>query len=238
MVVKGKKLTLKEQWQKLLDELKPMTPKQRMEHLWEYYKWVLGVLLAVACLVSIVVTGIINANMETLVEGITLNCKIDDPGCIYLTDGYMAKRGGVPGEQQVGLALRTFENPATSEDPEFNYNVYQSITAMIAASALDYLMMDQTSMELILHPEVMLDLRELFTEEELKAMDDRVIKLVNEETGEIVPMALDISDSEFYREYMSQQKGKVYLAFAVTTPRKEACRDIWEYITTLYRPEA
>ena len=238
MVVKGKKLTLKDHWEKLKGELKPMTPKQRLEHLWEYYKWVLGVLLIVACLVSIVVTSIKNANMETLVEGITINCKIDDPGCIYLTDGYMAKRGGVPGEQQVGLALRSLENPATSEDPEFNYSVYQSITAMIAASALDYLMMDQTAMELIMHPEVMLDLRELFTEEELKAMDDRVIKLVNEETGEIVPMALDISDSEFYREYMSQQKGKVYLAFAVTTPRPDACRDIWEYISTLYRPEA
>lgn len=237
MVVKGKKLTLKEQWQKLLDELKPMTPKQKLEHLWEYYKWVLGVLLAVACLVSIVVTGIINANMETLVEGITINCKIDDPGCIYLTDGYMAKRGGVPGEQQVGLAIRSLENPATSEDPEFNYSVYQSITAMIAASALDYLLVDQTAMELIIHPEVMLDLREIFTEEELQAMDDRVIKLVNEETGEIVPMALDISDSEFYREYMSQQKGKAYLAFSVTTPRPETCRDIWEYINTLYQPE-
>ena len=68
MVVKGKRLTLKDHLHKIRDELAPMTPKQRWEHLWEYYKWVLGVLAGLVFIGAIIVTSVINNNTEAITE--------------------------------------------------------------------------------------------------------------------------------------------------------------------------
>lgn len=233
MVVKGKTLTLKEHWQKLMNELKPMTPKKRLEHLWEYYKWVLGVLALIGFIVALVVTSLINLNTEVLASGILMNCNVDADGFAYLSDGYYQTHRTEGERQRVDLTYRNYGDPETSEDPSFNYDVLQSIVAMVAASSLDYIMTDDVGMEAMLMPDYWMDLRDLFTEEELTQMDERVIKLVVEETGEVIPMALDITDSEFCKTYMASEKGKTYILFAITTPRPEVCREMYERIMVL-----
>lgn len=233
MVVKGKTLTLKEHWQKLMDELRPMTPKKRLEHLWEYYKWVLGVLVIIGFIVALVVTSLINLNTEVLVSGVLMNCDVDPEGFDYLSEGYYQTHKTEGKRQRVDITYRNYDDPETSEDPAFNYDALQSIMAMVAASALDYIMADDVGMEAMLMPDFWMDLRELFTEEELAQMDDRVIKLVVEETGEVIPMALNITDSEFCKTYMASEKGSTYIMFSITTPRPEACREMYERIMVL-----
>ena len=233
MVVKGKKLTLKEHWQKLKDELAPMTPKQRWEHLWEYYRWVLGVLALVIAVVEIIATGIINSNTEVLVSGVLLNMEPAEEGYIYLTDDYYNAHRTEGARQRVDLATRVYDSSENAEDPAYNYDVLQSIMAMIYAQDLDYIIADHSGMMQLLGPDFILDLREIFTEEELAAMDGRVIKLVVEETGETIPMAIDISDSEFCKAYNERTQIQYYMMFSITTPRPEVCREMYERIMVL-----
>ena len=76
MVVKGRKVTQKEHWEKLKSELKDMTPKERLEHLWEYYKWVPAVLAGFILIVCTVVAAIISINTETILAGAIVNVPV------------------------------------------------------------------------------------------------------------------------------------------------------------------
>ena len=60
---------IKQQWQELKDTLRPMPWKKKLEHLWEYYKWVLVVLAVVGMIVYISVVGYSNARVEGLFYG-------------------------------------------------------------------------------------------------------------------------------------------------------------------------
>ena len=237
MVVKGKRLTLKDHLHKIRDELAPMTPKQRWEHLWEYYKWVLGVLAGFVFIGAIIVTSVINNNTEVLISGILINMEPDEDGYYYLSEEYYLAHKTEGRRQTVDLSMKTYDTSETPENAEFNYNVLMSVLAQIYAKTLDYVMVDEGTMTMLLSADYFMDLRELFTEEELAAMDDRVMKLVVEETGETIPMAINVTESEFWKEYGVETKRQFFIMFSITTPRSEACREMYERIMVLDNQE-
>lgn len=228
MVVQGKKLTQKEHWQKLKSELKDMTPKQKLEHLWEYYKWVLGVVGAFILIVATVIASIISLNTETILSGAIVNVPVNMEGYVMLQEGFY-NHAKTEGRQMVGITSFTLQNPYTTVEHTYTWDVIDSVTAMVGSDSLDYLMYDELAAIFFMTPDYFTDLRELFSEEELEAMGNAVIELQNEETGEYFPIAIDIRDTEFYDFYMLEDK-TIYLSFSSRLPRKEACKDFWQYL--------
>ncbi len=228
MVVKGKKLTLKEHWEKLKSELKDMTPKQKLEHLWEYYKWVLGVLLAVVVIVGTVIGSIITLNTEVILAGAIINVPVNMEGYSKLQNGYYdhAKTGG---RQAVEMTSFTFVDPLSTVEKTYTWDVVDSITAMLGSDNLDYVLYDSFAATYFMSPDYFADLRELFSEEELASMGNAVIMLQIEKTGEKMPIAIDIRDTAFYNTYVAGEE-PIYLSFSVRLPRKDACKDFWHYI--------
>jgi len=229
MVVKGKPLTLKEHIEKLKAELKEMTWRQKLEHLWEYYKWVLAVLLGVIFVICVIVSSIISLNTELRLSGALINVDVSPDGYVQLQDGYFQRIGGQEGKELVNLRNMQFEDPYTTVDQTYALDVQESVVALISSKELDYLMFDELALPFFLDPESILDLRELFSQEELDGMGSAVIKLQIPETGELIPMAINIGDTVFFEQYMETDKA-IYLAFAINTPRKEACIDFWQFI--------
>lgn len=232
MVVKGKTLTLKERWQKLKDELKGMTPKQKLEHLWEYYKWVLGVALIVVFMVGMLVSMAVTRNTEVLMSGVLINVDVDLEGYAYLKNGYFEKCGGVKYQHAVEVSYRQYEDGNLTLDPAKSFDSYQSVLAMMAASSLDYMIMDELALETFVTPEFSLDLRQFLTEEELEAYKDDLIWVINENTGETLPLALNISDLEFTRNCVPISAAEVPIYIAITCPdeRIDETRDFWDYL--------
>ena len=74
---------IKEQWQELKDALRPMPWNKKLEHLWEYYKWVLVVLLVVGFVIFVIITGYSNARIEGLYYGEIVNLSFDTQGVEY-----------------------------------------------------------------------------------------------------------------------------------------------------------
>ena len=228
MVVKGRKLTQKEHWQKLKNELKDMTPKQKLEHLWEYYKWVLGVVLAIIIVIGTVIGSVITMNTETIISGTIVNVPVDMAGYFQLQEGYY-QHAKTEGRQAVGLSNFTFLDPYTTVEQTYTWDIIDSVTAKVGADDLDYMMYDELAATFFMSPDYFADLRELFSEEELSAMGNAVINLLIEETGEQIPIAIDIRDTDFYDIYITGDK-PIYLSFGVRLPRKEACKDFWQFI--------
>lgn len=229
MVVKGKKLTVKEHWQKLVQELKGMTPREKLEHLWEYYKWVPGLFLGFVFLVCAIVVSIISMNTQLLISGVMINVDISPEGYVWLQDGYFERIGGQEGKEVVNLRNMQFEDPYTTVNQTYALDVRESVLALIASRELDYLLFDDLALPFFLDPESILDLRELFSQEELDALGTAVIKLQISETGEEIPVAIDVTDTAMFRDYMESDK-TIYLAFSIVTTRKDACTDFWQFI--------
>ena len=228
MVVKGRRLTIKEQWQKLKDELKDMTPRERWEHLWEYYKWVLGVVFIMVIIIAAIIASIITLGTETIITGTIVNVPVNLEGYSRLQDGYY-QHAKTEGRQAVGLTNFTFLDPYTTVEQTYTWDIIESITAMIGADKMDYMMYDDLAAEFFRSTDFFADLREVFTQEELDAMGNAVIKLKLDGMEEAVPIAIDIRDTVFYKEYVQSTK-PIYLSFSVRLPREDACRDFWQYI--------
>ncbi len=229
MVVKGRRVTLKEHWQKLKDELRSMeTPREKLEHLWEYYKWVLALFLGFVAIITIIIAAIISLNTETIVAGAIINVPVSPEGYAMLQDGYYDRAHTEGKRQVVELTNMNFVNPYSTLEQTYAMDIMENVTAMIGADVLDYVIYDEVALPFFMTPEAFADLRKLFTEEELAAMGNAVIKLEMED-GTLIPIAIEISDTVFYKNYMDVER-KLFLSFSIRLPRKEACRDFWQFL--------
>lgn len=216
---------------KLLNDLKPMTFQQRVEHLWMYYKeylWCAGVVLVA---LSLAVTVIINQTKDTVVSGIMANISIDQEGYNYLSEDYHQRLNGGDKKKIVELDYIYFGD---MEDLNNGYNSYYSamtLTARVSGGQLDYMILDQFALEYYIGQEVYMDLREFFTEQELAQLEaqERVIYAMQEGDTERWPIAVDITQIPFARDNIDSE-GKVFFALSGNTQRPEMCRDAWEYI--------
>lgn len=228
MVVKGKRLTQKEHWQKLKSELKDMNGRERLEHLWEYYKWIPAVFAGFILIVGTVVAAIISLNTETILAGAIINVPVSPDGYVQLQEGYY-QRAKTEGKRQiVELTNMNFVDPYTTVNQTYSMDIMENVTAMISADVLDYVIYDETALPFFMTPELFADLTRLFTEEELAAMGNAVIKLEMED-GTLIPIAIEISDTAFYDAYMEVEK-RLYLSFSIRLPRREASLDFWQFL--------
>ena len=225
---------VKAQWKELKDALRPMPWKKKLEHLWEYYKWVLVVLVVVSTIVYISVVGYSSASVEGLLYGEIVNLSFDTEAVEYLSDDLLEHLNGVKGDQKVSLYM---SNLVIGEDSTYD-NYYAPLirtSSEIENGKLDYLLVDSATLAVYFNEEFLLDLRQLFTPEELALMEENLVYVLYEETGERVPMAINVTDTAFVTNRITHET-TVYLGFVGNTERLETCRIFYDYFMA-YQPE-
>lgn len=225
-------------FQKLRQDLKPMTFKQKCEHLWMYYKeWLFVVFLAVMG-ISLVATVLGEQNKEYLVTGMMININIDQEGMDYLTKDY-AKYLGATSENQVATVDYTsFGDPLDPETGENSYYASMILPSRVTGAMLDYMILDKYSMEYYILHDVYMDLRDFFTEEELAQLDaeKRVVYAQEEGSFDRVPIAVTITQLPFIQKYVAPD-ADIYFALSGSSPRPEMCRNVWNYLHAWQPPE-
>ena len=225
---------IKAQWQELKDTLRPMPWKKKLEHLWEYYKWVLVVLIVAAAIIYIAVVGYSNARVEGLFYGEVVNLSFDTEGVEYLREDFLDHLGGVQGDQKVSLFM---SNLVVGDDMTYDnyYAPLMRTSSEITNGTLDYFLVDSAALTCYFNEEILLDLRLLFTEEELAQIGDNLVYVLYEETGEKIPMAINVTDSAFVTNRLTH-KTATYLCFVANTERQETCKIFYDYFMA-YQPE-
>lgn len=225
---------IKAQWQELKDTLRPMPWKKKLEHLWEYYKWVLVLLIVISTLIYISVVGYSNARVEGLFYGEAVNLDFDTQGLEYLREDFLKHLDGVEGDQKVSLF---FSNLVVGADSTYeNYFApLMRTSSEISNGTLDYMLVDSAALTVYFNEEILMDLRELFTEEELTQMGESIVYVLYEETGEKIPMAINVTDSAFMTSRLNY-KETAYLCFVAGTERTETCKIFYDYFMA-YQPE-
>lgn len=219
-------------FKKLKEDLSRMTFKQKVNHLWTYYKSTLLIAVIAIAVISIVVTSIINVNSDIIVSGVAVNVYLSEDGKQYLADDYKDKVYDGSGLKKVNFAELNLYEVTDYEHAQENEYSTMAIAAQISSGDLDYMIVDQVGLDNFLRQrkDILQDLRDLFSEEELAAHEKRLVVMgddPNNKTG--IPVGFDITDTPFIQDN-TDQKGPVYLVFALNTPREDACRAIYQYI--------
>ena len=198
---------------KLKADLKNMTWKQRWEHLWTYYRWVIIVAVMSVMIISVIISCVINLNTNMLIAGVTINVELDEKGTAALTEDFKAEHGtGVKYEDAPlnRIYLQDFEK---TQDYQDNYYTLMSLLSLCSAQELDYIIADQIGMENMLKQEAFLDLSTFFTAEELEALGDKVVMARSAEQAddESIPVVVDITELAFVQGFANVgEDDKVY----------------------------
>lgn len=216
-------------FRELLEDLKPMSFWQKVDHLWTYYKEYLFIVLFVILILVIGVTSFINGSKEAIIRGMLVNTTITQEGYDYLTEDYFSKMGGDASKQLVEMDYANFKDLADPTNSEDNYSASLKLMARVSSELLDYALVDQMAFEFYLTQEVYGNLLTLFSQEELDAMGDKVIYAMQEENTVRWPVAINLSDSDFVQDAIGEDT-KVYFVLSGRNPNLEACRSIWDHI--------
>lgn len=190
----------------LLQTLAGMTPKEKLNHLCTYYWWVLLVVIAVIMLISIIVTCVHNSRIQVLAGGYLVNISASEEGEQYLKDDFFQALGGDEKKQAVNLTSSFLDQTSMS-------TVFMQVAAMIAARELDYVMADESGLELLMNHNAFLPLESQMTPEQLAPWSDRLIyNTYLDDEGAEYAIAIDISDTPFARDCLSSANS-VYIAF-------------------------
>ena len=165
--MKKRQNNLKKEWHKLKEQLAPMTGKQRIDHLWTYYKEYLWIGIVVVILISAMISSAINLSKNVVVTGMMVNLTIDQRGYNYLSEDYAEKIQADPTWDVVKLEYTAFDPLTENANAEQNYYAAMTVVAEVSAEKLDYIILDKSGMEFYITQDVYMDLREFFTEEEL-----------------------------------------------------------------------
>lgn len=217
-------------WKKLLEDIKPMTFPEKVDHIWTYYKEYIGVIgLLLFVTVGLVSSMITNILTETVISGAMVNITCAQEAYDYISTDY-EEHLGLTGMRNVRLEYTYFQDMEANND-EKDYYAAMGIVAEVAAKKLDYLIMDKMSMAYYAGQEVYMDLSNVFTKEELDAFahKDLLIYCMEEEEKIPWPAALKINDLPYIKENLTSQ-GDVYLAFAGSSSKLEEIRAFWEYL--------
>lgn len=221
---------------RLKNDMKPMTFKEKVEHLWMYYKEYLWVAGLVFVAISLAVTIAVNRSKTTLVSGMMANITISQEGYNYLSSDYQQYLGGDK-QHIVELDYTKFSDMLNAVSGEDSYYAAMMLTARVSGGLLDYMLLDEFALRYYIDQGVYMDLREFFTAEELVALEaeDRLITARQEDETDAWVVAVDISGTAFAKDNITSEDG-VYFALSGNTQRPEMCRNAWEYINA-WKPQ-
>ncbi len=183
-----------------------MTPQQKREHIWEYYK-----LPIVGGLITVLILGWLMYGWLTYREPV-LDVIVTD-SVEYLNDdifhafleekGYEVFKGAVGIQQNMRFAL---DDPEKLEE---NYNSYNTLNALLSSAKQDILFTNQDVFGTCAVQGALMDLRLVLPEEFFEIYDGLFLYVQEEDTEENYPCGIKVDDNPWVQENMSQYKGCV-----------------------------
>lgn len=220
---------------RLKEDLAAMTWGQRIGHLWRNYKQTILIMIVVCITLFSLAANMLANRQKLLLGGLAANVRLSEDGTAYIETGYFEKLDGDEALEKIEIINASFGPIADQGNFEANYYALTQTIAMLTESEIDFLLMDKISLEAYLPHGILLDIRKVFSEEELAQMGDKVIRLttVDDESGAIMdeayPVAIGISDMPFIQDCVGTDTA-VYFGIAANAPNLDTVRDFWDYL--------
>lgn len=236
------------------EKIQGKPPKERLEYIWDYYKWpILGVILAIAILVQGVI-GICNRK-DIVFTGVVLNCKLGTKEDAFLEGFY--EMAGIDAKKETAsfytdIILQKGQN-------QLNANSIQRIMAGIVIKDMDFIAGTTDPFQLCAYSSgnMLGDLRNFLDQDTLQKLEGRLYYIdkavwdqVNAPLGEHVepdllkypdphnpedmvepiPVGIDVSDREAFINAYYLPDSRVYIGIVPNTPRLELVLQFIDYL--------
>ncbi|MBQ8768735.1 MAG: hypothetical protein IJZ15_03685 [Oscillospiraceae bacterium] len=214
-------------YRRLKNDMKDMTFKEKLGHLWEYYKWIAITAVVLIIATVSVVNSVIENSKELAYGGMVVNLTVTDEGNTYLKEGWFEALEGDPKEQKIELDtmyLPNMDQPTFSETSRANVT---KITAMITAGHVDYVLADAYAVHYLCSGGSFSALDEVLPEELLAQFEGKLVTYEDDEKTYLV--AIDISELPFVKKHI-MSPDKVYIAFPGNTGRTERNAAFVQYL--------
>ncbi|MCR5716158.1 MAG: hypothetical protein K6G23_04885 [Lachnospiraceae bacterium] len=165
------KEALREDFKKEKKKLSELHGTQKIEYLWDYYKWVIWVILGIAVVVSIIVTSVTNSHKVELFG-------------IMMTDVYTEHSDNAPLQEALFEKLSSEENAKNeyiyidtssyTTNGELDYEYAMQLTVHMAAGELDMLILPSSVYETY-DNDAFYSIEELFGSEFVEKYQDTVV---------------------------------------------------------------
>ncbi len=198
---------------KLRDVLSGMTFRQKVDHIWTYYKWLLAPIALAVLLISFVANIISNSRTEILYSGALVNVQMSDEGISYLSDQWFDALDGEEDTQRVDLMLATFNATSNLFSAEMDVTSSTKVIAAITACELDYVLTDFAGLGYCMSSAAFAPLTDILPEDMLVQLQGQFI-YQEDDTG-TYPVAINITQSAFVQDCITGTE-QVFLAFPAT----------------------
>ena len=223
-------------FRELIATLRPMSWRDRIDHIWTYYKEFILIGAVVIILLASIVGNALKPRLEVRMSGYLANITLSEDGSAYLKEDYLSHLGASADSQTVILNSTVFGGEGYLTSMEANYNAALAPVLQVTAQEVDYMLLDEVALEFYMNKEFFWDLRQLLTEEELLDLKEDLTyyQPVDEDekpVGESYPVAVDITGTAFAKGCAKDEQ-KVYFVVVSNGPNKDDIRNFWEYLNS------
>lgn len=211
-----------------LKKLKGMTWGQRLGYIWDYYKPLMAAILAVILVISIGVSIYQNMQINHLLNVYFVNCNSAEMDAQAVTDDFAEYIGGI-GEKDEILIDTSIVLDA-EDTSQYSMASQMKFTAVAAAGDIDVAVFDAEQYEKYRDGYGLEDLSNVLSEEQLSRWEDALVYGKDEETGEEIPVALDVQKVSLIEKYDVYNGEKAYAAVMANSSHTDMSAKFLEYL--------
>ncbi len=203
-----------------------MTTKKKLHYLWDYYKLqIIGGVVAVVLVIYFIVLFtrpndhiLLNVAFVNQYENVTE----DSP----LMDDFLSSEGNSLTSEDLSFDAAYFFD--LTNDGDYTNSYFQKLIAKAENGEVDVMVMGENNLLGIAQGGRTLDLRDEKAGDLLEEYPDRIIYYSDEETGEEIPVGIDVSDSQ--KLYGYTEDDQVTVSLSSKTANAENAVTFIEYL--------
>lgn len=163
---------------------KELTVKQKVEHIWEYYKpAIFGIVIAV-CLIVYVIYKILNPDPDILMTAVLVNASAIDVAEENVFVRYMNENDINQEEETISIRTNLTIDSENASAAQMTISSRQVLSAMLSINEIDLLVANEETFDMMGMSGAMMSGEELLPTELVEKYADRFYTVKNEESGD------------------------------------------------------
>ncbi|MCI5920306.1 MAG: transporter [Roseburia sp.] len=208
-------------------DFKALSGKAKAQYIFDYYKW--PILIGIVVLIILIKVIIHFVTYKEPVLNVTMvNCyQTAENTDTSSFDDFFEKEGFDAAKECIGFTNSLTWNPKSNDS--MSVSSYESIALHITAGDEDVFFAPPDVFEALAPDGCMLDLRTLFSDEELDSYSDFLVYTTDSETQETYPCGFALKNNPWITEH-EYYDDTCYLGILYTSKHKDTALDFVDYI--------
>ena len=205
-----------------------MTFKEKIEHIWEYYKLAIFGIAAVLALIIYIIYKILNPDPDVIL-GVTLVNSYSQPEAEgnLIFEQYLIDNGYNIEEETISVNSSLYISADGMSQADLASS--QALIAMNMVGEIDILAGDEYVIGMIGMNGGLMEIEDVLTPEQLEKYADRLYTVEDSESGETYVCALKLPEGNLLTE-AGYYSGDVWAGIPITSERQDLAKKVFTYL--------